>query len=135
MTLGAFKHLLFACLMAVAAQAMGVFLFNLDVIHALNGVDWTFTKGKVTKLFKNTGFLFISVFLDFYIFSSAKYAIDARMNNAASGYFNLIFMPTSVIYMVANFVIRPYLTTLQISGQKKRLLSLKRHWCVLRLLF
>ena len=92
-TLGAFKHLLFACLMAVAAQAMGVFLFNLDVIHALDGVDWTFTKGKVTKLFKNTGFLFISVFLDFYIFSCAKYAIDARMNNAASGYFNLIFMP------------------------------------------
>ena len=34
------------------------------------------------------------------------------MNNAASGYFNLIFMPTSVIYMVANFVIRPYLTVL-----------------------
>ena len=46
------------------------------------------------------------------MFSAAKYAIDARMNNAASGYFNLIFMPTSVIYMVANFVIRPFLTRL-----------------------
>ena len=34
------------------------------------------------------------------------------MNDAASGYFNLIFMPTSVIYMVANFVIRPFLTRL-----------------------
>lgn len=69
-------------------------------------------KGQCRKLFLSTGFLFVSVFLDFYIFSSAKYAIDARMNNAASGYFNLIFMPTSVIYMVANFVIRPYLTVL-----------------------
>ena len=125
-TLGAFKHLLFACLMAVAAQAMGVFLFNLDVIHALNGVDWTFTKGKVTKLFKNTGFLFISVFLDFYIFSSAKYAIDARMNNAASGYFNLIFMPTSVIYMVANFVIRPYLTTLTNLWTEEKIAEFKK---------
>ena len=106
--LGAFNHLLFACLMAVAAQAMGVFLFDLDVIQCnQDHVDWTITKGKVAKLFKNTGFLFVSVFLDFYIFSSAKYAIDAHMNNAASGYFNLIFMPTSVIYMVANFVIRP----------------------------
>ena len=46
------------------------------------------------------------------MFSAAKYAIDARMNDAASGYFNLIFMPTSVIYMVANFVIRPFLTRL-----------------------
>ena len=44
--LGTFNHLLFACLMAVAAQAMGVFLFNLDVIHALDGVDWTFYKGQ-----------------------------------------------------------------------------------------
>ena len=43
--------------MAVAAQAMGVFLFDLDVIHALDHVDWTITKGKVAKLFKNTGFL------------------------------------------------------------------------------
>ena len=125
-TLGAFKHLLFACLMAVAAQAMGVFLFNLDVIHALDGVDWTFTKGKVTKLFKNTGFLFISVFLDFYILSCAKYAIDARMNNAASGYFNLIFMPTSVIYMVANFVIRPYLTTLTNLWTEEKIAEFKK---------
>lgn len=48
-TLGAFNHLLFACLMAVAAQAMGVFLFDLDVIHALDHVDWTITKGKVAE--------------------------------------------------------------------------------------
>ena len=54
----------------------------------------------------------MSTFLDFYVFSAAKYAIDAKMNDAASGYFNLIFMPTSVIYMVANFVIRPFLTRL-----------------------
>ena len=124
-TLGAFKHLLFACLMAVAAQAMGVFLFNLDVIHALDGVDWTFTKGKVTKLFKNTGFLFISVFLDFYIFSCANMPLR-RMNNAASDYFNLIFMPTSVIYMVANFVIRPYLTTLTNLWTEEKIAEFKK---------
>lgn len=125
-TLGVFNHLLFACLMAVAAQVMGVFLFDLDVIHALDHVDWTLTKGKVAKLFKNTGFLFISVFLDFYIFSSAKYAIDAHMNNAASGYFNLIFMPTSVIYMVANFVIRPYLTTLTDLWTEEKITEFKK---------
>ena len=125
-TLGAFNHLLFACLMAVAAQAMGVFWFDLDVIHALDHVDWTITKGKVAKLFKNTGFLFVSVFLDFYIFSSAKYAIDAHMNNAASGYFNLIFMPTSVIYMVANFVIRPYLTTLTDLWTEEKITEFKK---------
>ena len=121
-TLAVFDQLIFACTAAVAAQIGGVALFDLDVIRALPGVKWETPKGRCVKLFRSTGFLFVSVFLDFYIFSSAKYAIDARMNNAASGYFNLIFMPTSVIYMVANFVIRPYLTTLTglwVKGEKK----------------
>ena len=39
-TLAAFEHLLFSCLAAVAAQAAGIALFNLDVIHALPSVDW-----------------------------------------------------------------------------------------------
>ena len=110
--LAAFENLLLACLAAVAAQIGGVILFNLDVIHALSAVKWEAKKGQCRKLFLSTGFLFVSVFLDFYIFSSAKYAIDARMNNAASGYFNVIFMPTSVINLAAGFVIRPFLTSL-----------------------
>ena len=48
------------------------------------------------------------------------------MNNAASGYFNLIFMPTSVIYMVANFVIRPYLTTLTNLWTEEKIAEFKK---------
>ncbi len=62
----------------------------------------------------------MSVFLDFYIFSAAKYAIDAYMNDAASGYFNIIFMPTSVINLAAGFVIRPVLTSLTDMWNEKR---------------
>ena len=62
--------------------------------------------GKMQGIFSETWLLFLSVFLDFYVFSAAKYAIDSHLNDSASGYFNLIFMPTSVIYLVANFVIR-----------------------------
>ena len=36
--------------------------------------------------------LFLSTFLDFYIFSSAKYAIDWFMNDGASGIFNILFI-------------------------------------------
>ena len=125
-TLAAFEHLLFSCLAAVAAQAAGIALFNLDVIHALPSVDWNKGERKTGRLFKSTLFLFISAFLDFYVFSAAKYAIDARMNDAASGYFNLIFMPTSVIYMVANFVIRPYLTTLTNLWTEEKIAEFKK---------
>ena len=104
--------LLAACLAAAAAQLLGVALFNFSVITRLPGVVWKRERGQIKRLFGQTSLLFVSVFLDFYIFSAAKYAIDANLTDADSGYFNLIFMPTSVIYLVANFVIRPFLTRL-----------------------
>ena len=59
--------------------------------------------------------------MDFYIFSAAKYAIDANLDDGASGYFNMIFMPTSVINLASGFVIRPVLTDLTDAWNKKDL--------------
>lgn len=121
------KDLLSACIAAAVAQVLGFFLFDFGVIRELEGVDWSVRRGKGKDLFSQSSLLFISVFLDFYLFSAAKYAIDSWLNDAASGYFNLLFMPTSVIYLVANFVIRPFLTKLTAcweAGEKKVYLGL-----------
>ncbi len=110
--LGISRSLITACAAGVAAQAAGVILFDMAPLRMIKTVDM---RGDRSRLWPLTGagtLLFVSVFLDFYIFSAAKYAIDANMDNAASGYFNMIFMPTSVINLAANFVIRPVLTYL-----------------------
>ena len=106
------QNLLLACGAAVAAQVIGVLLFDVIVLRRLNGVDFSWDKEHLKPLTSQTALLFVSVFLDFYIFSAAKYAIDANLDDAASGYFNIIFMPTSVINLAAGFVIRPVLTSL-----------------------
>lgn len=111
-TLVATRHLALSCLVAVAAQAAGVVLFDWMVIRELEAVDWTWKRQHIMPLFQGTYLLFVSVFLDFYVFSAVKYAIDANMNDVASGHFNIIFMPTSVINLAAGFVIRPFLTYL-----------------------
>lgn len=111
-TLVATRHLALSCLVAVAAQAAGVVLFDWLVIRELETVDWTWKRKHIMPLFQGTYLLFVSVFLDFYVFSAVKYAIDANMNDVASGHFNIIFMPTSVINLAAGFVIRPFLTYL-----------------------
>lgn len=110
--LTATRQLLTACAAAVAAQLLGVVVFDVSVLRCLDGVDYSARKKSNHALFHSTLLLFISVFLDFYIFSSAKYAIDLKLGNVYSGYFNFIFMPTSVINLVAGFVIRPFLTSL-----------------------
>ena len=111
-TLAATKSLAAAAIGAAAAQLLGLWLFDLVILPAIDGVDWEAKAGQGRRLTQAAGLLFLSAFLDFYVFSAAKYAIDARLTDADSGYFNLIFMPTSVIYLVANFVIRPFLTRL-----------------------
>lgn len=115
------RNLTAACTAAVTAQTAGVFLFDQAVMKRLSGVDWTWKKDRLWRLSRETMLLFVSVFLDFYIFSAAKYAIDSRMDDVASGYFNVIFMPTSMINLAAGFIIRPVLTRLTADWNQKRL--------------
>ncbi|MCI9500727.1 MAG: lipopolysaccharide biosynthesis protein [Hungatella sp.] len=110
-----------ACFGAVAAQAVGILLFDAVILRHLKGVDYKWSPDRLVPLTKETGLLFVSVFLDFYVFSAAKYAIDANLDDGASGYFNMIFMPTSVINLAAGFVIRPVLTDLTDAWNKKDL--------------
>lgn len=74
-----------------------------------------------TKLAKSTLLLFLSVFVDFYIFSASKYAIDHYLTDADSGIFNILFMPTSVIYLAANFIIKPYMTRISVLYEDRAL--------------
>ena len=120
-----------ACVAAVLGQIAGVVLFDIVVLRELNQVDYGWSAKQGVSLTASAILLFVSVFLDFYIFSAAKYAIDAHLGDAASGYFNVIFMPTSVINLAAGFVIRPFLTYLtdcwnehRFSDFKKKLLTI-----------
>ncbi len=109
-----------ACVAAVIGQLAGVFLFDIVVLREIAGVDYGWSRSCGMSLTASAILLFISVFLDFYIFSAAKYAIDAHLGDAANGYFNVIFMPTSVINLAAGFVIRPFLTYLTDCWNERR---------------
>ena len=120
-----------ACAAAVLGQIAGVVLFDIVVLRELKRVDYGWSAKQGVSLTASSILLFVSVFWDFYIFSAAKYAIDAHLGDAASGYFNVIFMPTSVINLAAGFVIRPFLTYLtdcwnehRFSDFKKKLLTI-----------
>ena len=120
-----------ACAAAVLGQIAGVVLFDIVVLRELKQVDYGWSAKQGVSLTASAILLFVSVFLDFYIFSAAKYAIDAHLGDVASGYFSVIFMPTSVINLAAGFVIRPFLTYLtdcwnehRFSDFKKKLLTI-----------
>mgnify|MGYP001108324053 CR=1 FL=1 len=114
------KDLVTASLWAVGAQAAGFLVFDVLVIRELPNVEWRSAKGKKQELFAETILLFCSAVLDFYIFSASKYAIEGCMADRDMAVFGAIFMPTSIINLVAGFVIRPYLTKLSVQWENRR---------------
>ena len=123
------KDLAAASLWAVGAQAAGVLVFDVLVIRELPNVEWRSAKGKKQELFAETILLFCSAVLDFYIFSASKYAIEGCMADRDMAVFGAIFMPTSIINLVAGFVIRPYLTKMSFTwemGRTRRFLKIQK---------
>lgn len=124
------KTLLLGVILMDLSQVLSLYLFailpleetkELGAVH-LTGEKTAFTQ-KMKALFSGSVFLFLSVFLDFYVFSSSKYAVDAVLGSSSSGIYNLLFMPSNFIYLLANFIIRPALPTLAAlwqSGDKLR---------------
>ena len=123
------KDLAAASLWAVGAQAAGFLVFDVLVIRELPNVEWRSAKGKKQELFAETILLFCSAVLDFYIFSASKYAIEGCMADRDMAVFGAIFMPTSIISLVAGFVIRPYLTKMSFTwemGRTRRFLKIQK---------
>ena len=120
-----------AAMVGVFLQLLYFFIFekrdfkNYVIVENDIKVDKDASAERVKNLFNSAFLLFVSVFLDFFVFSAAKYSIDRIMTDADSGIFNILFMPTNIIYLVANFVIKPYMTKLAFAFEKNDLMQFK----------
>lgn len=105
------KNLLFAEIAAIVVEIIAFYILN---IKRSKGV---FKSAKLNETSNKSLLiealpLFLVTFLDMYIFSAAKFAIDLNLGDVYSGFFNLIFMPTNVIYLVMTLFMKPLLTPL-----------------------
>lgn len=123
-TLAVTGELVFSCVVAVLSQGAGILLFDKRMAESVPGMVFTRTPGRQWKLLQDSFLLFLSVFLDGLIFAMAKYAVDARMTSTDNAVFVAIFMPTSVINLAANFVIRPFLTRMSYQWEERNFVEL-----------
>ena len=107
------KDLLLSSLVLVGAILLVILLYCTGKLrHSFDNVDFTRHAGSAKELFKKSWWLFAASFIDLYVFAASKYAVDACMSEETSAYYSTIFVPTSAILLMANFVIRPVLTKL-----------------------
>ena len=83
-------------------------------------------KESIIKIFKAGFFTFAIAFLGMYILNAPKYAIDSYLENNYQTIFGIIVMPATVIGLVAQFLIHPYLNQIVALYENKDLKSLNK---------
>ena len=88
-----------------------IILIVFDFKNVLKFVDLKtkVKKENILKIFKSGFFTFAISFLGVYILNAPKYAIDSFLAENYQTIFGIIVMPATVIGLVAQFLIHPYL--------------------------
>lgn len=106
------KNLLYALVAAIIMAVLGVWLFDILVYKDFGKIELTNCPGVILKVLRSCFPLFLGTFLWTYILSASRLAIDEYMSSEYQSYYQVLFMPVSVINLFAGFVFRPMLLTL-----------------------
>lgn len=106
------KNIFWSSLGLILAQIVVIVLFDIPRTRNFEKATLQFDKNNIRMLFKLTLPLFLSLFLQVYIYNMPKYAIDKYLSMEMQNVYAILFMPASVISLCGNFIFRPVLTRL-----------------------
>ena len=124
------KRLTFSLLFADCIAIIGVYIFSVKPMHRINGklgVSYSFRR--IANIIVECFPLFLGVFCWTYILSASRIAIDNNMTNEYQAYYQVIFLPVSVVSLFSGFVFRPLLPYLANDYNKHRYKSFVSTLC------
>ena len=119
LTLSITKNMRMSLYVAIGAAALGVMVFDLAIEKVYRNISPDFNRVKVYNIFRECFPLFIGSFLWVYILSASRIAVDAHLTNTDTAYYQVLFLPVSIINLFATFFFRPELTDLSELYNKK----------------
>lgn len=106
------RDLVIALIVAIIAAILGLIVCDMAVYREFGSMKVVFEKEKSLKILKSCFPLFLGVFLWTYILSASRLAVDDCMSSDAQAYYQVLFLPVSVINLFSGFLFRPMLTRL-----------------------
>ena len=103
------KNLILSILMFVIVYLLVMYLYDfrqLDLKKKLS-LDWKI-KNSLNIFIKGFSVFCVS-FLTIYLINSSKYAIDSYVNDDIQAIFGIIIMPATIMILIAQFLIHPFL--------------------------
>lgn len=97
---------------AIIIGIIGIYIFNIYIFDDFGKIEIHWNKEKILGIWKVCFPLFIGMFLWTYLLSASRIAVDDVLSSEFQSYYQVLFMPVSVINLFAGFLIRPSLVLL-----------------------
>ena len=120
------KNLIIAICAMLIANIMMIIFYDFRNSKEYIEINSKANKENVLKIFKLGFYTFIIAFLGMYILNAPKYAIDSYLEDNYQTIFGIIVMPATVIGLVAQFLIHPYLNKILEIYEKRDLKELNK---------
>lgn len=106
------KNLIASVVVADIVAVAGLLLFDVVVMKVLRKITFSWKWERIKRIIVACFPLFVGTFCWSYILSASRIAIDGNMPSEYQSYYQIIFMPVSVVNLFAGFVFRPMLPKL-----------------------
>lgn len=126
------RNLLYALLAAILSGIVGIYLFNIMIFDGFGTLTIRWDREKSIEIWKECFPLFVGMFLWTYLLSASRIAVDNVMDSADQAYYQVLFLPVSVINLFAGFLIRPSLIELTDLYVKR---DMSGFWKIIRRIF
>ncbi|MBO4293595.1 MAG: oligosaccharide flippase family protein [Clostridia bacterium] len=120
------KNMIIACLSVVFVYLLTIVFYDLRQVKSFVTKEEKVSKKNVISIFKNGFFPFVISFLGVYMVNAQKYAIDGVLTDDIQAIFGIIIMPATVMGLLSQFLIHPYLNKIFELHKTGQYLKIKR---------
>ena len=118
--LAATRALVPSMALIVAAEIVWVCAYDVPYVRSMGGCRPRFGLSEMRSIFVTAVPLCVSSFLQSYLITASRYAIDTYLNDTMQAVYSYLFMPVSVINLFSIFFYRPVLTAMAASWHDRR---------------
>ena len=120
------KNMILSIISMIIVCLLIIFFYDFKKTYKYIDLKIKVNMANVYSILKKGFFTFAISFLGMYVLNAPKYSIDTYLTNNYQTIFGIIVMPATVIGLVAQFLIHPYLNQIVALYENKDLKNLKK---------
>ncbi len=120
------QNLIYALIALISITFIIMIIYDLRTIKKYKKEKYSFSFKNVLEIFKKGFNPFLFTFLGLYVMSAPRYAMDSVMDDSYQAIFGILMMPATIIILLSQFMIQPFLISLRDKIKRNKIKDFKK---------